>query len=201
MSRGKYAWVGMQFGRLVVLERLPGLRALCRCDCGTVKEVARSNLASGHTQSCGCLHREAMAKRLNAHGKVKTREYISWASMLWRCRNPASAAYAGYGGRGIKVCDRWRRSFTAFLEDMGERPGPGCSIDRIDNDGDYTPDNCRWATAKEQARNRRPTFWITIQGEKKSLAEWCEVYGRPYHRVWCRIRRRGWEPERALTTP
>jgi hypothetical protein len=155
--------IGKRFGRLTVTKRLKVKWVtvwLCRCSCGEITKVFGSNLRSGHTQSCGCLTKEITAQRNRAnirHGHCvaykSTRIYRIWSSMLERCRTPQHRAYKHYGGRGIRVCEQWL-IFENFLADMGERP-PGRSLDRIDNDGNYEPSNCRWATQTEQVRNRR----------------------------------------------
>lgn len=124
--------------------------------------------------------------------------YSTWLSMRARCSNPNVTYYADYGGRGITVCDRWQTSFEAFLEDMGEKPA-GTSIERIDRDGHYEPGNCRWATLREQGRNKRNNLKLTLNGETRLLVEWSERTGIPYRKIRARLDR-GWSAERALTT-
>lgn len=148
--------IGRRFGRLLVLSRTDRvgkenkLKWLCRCDCGVEKRIQRYNLISGASSSCGCFQREFHT----THGMYKMPHYETWKGMIQRCHNPNSADYYLYGARGIRVCERWR-DFKAFHADMGERPGQEFSLEREDNDGDYEPANCRWATATEQAKHRR----------------------------------------------
>lgn len=125
--------------------------------------------------------------------------YNNWQAMLERCRNPKKDSWAHYGGRGIKVCDRWQ-DFSAFIEDMGEKPAPEYSLDRIDPNGDYEPSNCRWATWTEQARNQRESVSATVDGEKKPLKEWAELTGIKYGTLYTRIFLWGWSPKEAIKT-
>lgn len=134
-------------------------------------------------------------------GPSDTPTYRSWRSMIYRCHKPTDKSYPRYGARGITACQRWRDNFEAFLEDMGHRPGPEYSLDRIDNDGPYAPENCRWATREEQSNNRRCTFHVTFQGQTKPLQAWAAIVGLPGRAIRRRLLELGWPPERALTEP
>ena len=152
---------------------------VCLCTCGNITVVYVSNLGRGHTESCGCLHSEKITQKFHRHGcSGKTDEYITWASMQGRCGNPNNQKYYRYGGRGIRVCDRWQepngQGFINFLADMGHRPSKKHSIDRIDNDGHYEPSNCKWNTNSNQARNRRTSHLLTFNGKTQCLAAWAE---------------------------
>ena len=159
MKQGKRDMIGRRFGRLVCLrisERKDKTRRLYwwfRCDCGNEKEAAGSSVRYGETPSCGCLHRENVGQTV--HGMARTKLYHVWNSMIQRCHNPKTKRYDCYGGRGIIVCDRWRHSFADFFADMGECPA-GLTIERLNNDGNYEPSNCVWASRHQQARNKRP---------------------------------------------
>lgn len=156
---------GHRYGRLVALREgkskdYPGgdrhLRWVCRCDCGGEAVILASKLTNGHTRSCGCLQSESRAVSSVTHGKSDSPEFAIWGAIKRRCFNPADEAYDRYGGRGITMDPEWAADFAAFYAYIGDRPAPGLSIDRIDNDGSYVPGNIKWSTAKEQANNRRP---------------------------------------------
>lgn len=195
---------GRRFGRLVVIEEAPRPSKYvrcwsCRCDCGTIKTVAQGNLLQSRIHSCGCLHDEVAGKCNKTHGLTGTPEYRVWGGMWTRCRNKHEQSFQHYGARGIQVCDRWR-SFEHFLADMGPRPSAEHSIDRLDVNGDYTPENCRWATQTDQARNRRTNRIIEHDGETRTLAEWSELTGISIGTLWWRLEQ-DWSPSRILETP
>ena len=193
---------GQRFTRLIALEivgrtKHRTTRWKCRCDCGVESVVQSRDLTHGHTRSCGCLQREITSARSITHGLSKSSTYNSWLKMRTRCNNKTVINYAAYGGRGIRVCVRWDTSFENFLADMGERP-PNKTLDRIDNDGDYTPSNCRWATRSEQARNRRSTRMLTYDGRTQCLEAWADQLGINSVAIHTRLKR-GWPLADALT--
>jgi hypothetical protein len=192
---------GQRYGRLVAVRVDPGdpLKWLCRCDCGTTKFVRVTHVRAGRTQSCGCLKLQRSIESHTTHGMVDAPEYTVWATMFQRCTNPNHDKFATYGGRGISVCERWF-FFENFFADMGQRPTPLHSIDRKDNDGNYEPENCRWATQKEQARNRRTSRMLNFQGRDMTLAEVAEISGVNYDLLKKRTKM-GWDAERAVMTP
>jgi hypothetical protein len=173
----------------------------CICkNCGKHFSVTGRNIREKKVKSCGCLTFELKSKAHRKHGMFGSRLYLSWAHMISRCSNKNDSAYKNYGGRGIKVCDEWKESFENFEKwALEEGYNEKLTIDRIDVNGNYEPSNCRWATYTEQVRNRRSTVIVEIDGEKKPLAEWCEIYNMKYSLVHKRIFDRNWEPKKALT--
>lgn len=201
MARPKLQLLNQRFGRLFVIEDKgsdkKGSLWLCQCDCGSTKIVYGSHLVSASVVSCGCYHyeRQTSAKK---HGKRHSKAYVTWVNMRQRCGNPKNTAWPSYGGRGIRVCEQWC-SFEAFYADMGDPP-PGMSLDRIDVNGDYSKDNCRWATGKQQARNKSDNRMIEFDGKVQSLGAWAEETGIDYYTLHSRLKR-GWSIEDALTRP
>lgn len=203
---------GQIFGRLTVLKRVPcQVKSVvweCLCSCGSKKNVRSGDIVSGRTVSCGCRGREVAAEngRLNVgkkqdrhgHARRNTSTYGIWRGMKQRCLNKNSGEYVNYGGRGISVCDRWL-VFDNFLADMGERP-EGHHIDRINNDGNYEPANCRWVTPKQNQRHTRKSRMVEAFGEVRCLAEWAELKGIRALTIHKRLRR-GMDAEQALATP
>lgn len=193
---------GKRFGRWIVLERskkvAPHIHWRCRCQCGTERDVSGVHLRAGRTRSCGCYQKEIRGQLHRTHGLTNSPEYGAWSRMITRCEAKNNPEYHRYGGRGIKVCAKWRKSFLAFLADMGPRPTSRHSLDRIDNNGNYTPSNCRWATKQEQARNTRRNRYVVVRGERMTLIEAVERYGGNYGTVKWRINARGMSIEKAL---
>lgn len=174
----------------------------CKCRCGNETSVSTYKLASGHTKSCGCYNLEVLAARSKTHGesvgKKHSPTYCSWSCMIQRGTNPNINESHNYSGRGISVCERWRR-FENFLADMGRRP-PGTMLDRIDANGNYEPSNCRWATRVESANNTRASRRITFNGKTQTITQWSREAGLGDRNLANRLRL-GWSLERALTTP
>lgn len=198
---------GLRFTRLLVQSRAGTDKQgnatwHCRCDCGTTLTTRGFQLRNGESKSCGCLTTDQLIERNTSHGKTGTREWWTWIHMQQRCENPNSRRYERYGGRGIKICKRWRDSFENFLSDMGQRPSPLHTIERIDNDGDYEPKNCKWATKQEQNHNTSQTRFVQYKGKRLSLTQAVQhtTSGITRGGAFSRLRR-GWTVEQALDTP
>ena len=194
---------GHRFGRWTVIDRAPNRGSKIamwnvKCDCGTVSVVPGGHLRSGASTSCGCARRETCAANKTIHGASSDPEYNVWKSMKARCHG--KHVDKNYGGRGIVVCDAWRNSYASFKADMGPRPSPEHSIDRIDNNGPYAPGNCRWVTRDVQNRNKRDNRLLTFNGETRLAYDWGEIVGLPGVEVRKRVHN-GMAPELALTKP
>lgn len=198
---------GQRFCRLVALHPAGTscgghVNWLCACDCGKKKVASSSNLQRGNAKSCGCLQSEGRPPVNRTHGASKTAVYGAWEQMIARCSNPSNAAYVNYGGRGIAVCDRWQRGdgsksgFECFVADMGSRPSD-TTLDRINNDGNYEPGNCRWATKIQQQNNMRSNRMVEILGRKQTVAQWCREFGRNRRMVYKRLSL-GWSIQDAI---
>jgi len=173
---------GRVFGRLAVVFRTEERKCgsivwECRCECGKVVHAKSTNLHLGLTRSCGCYQKDMQRKAVTRHGRARTPEYRAWADLKVRCTCQTNSRWDGYGGRGISVCERWLESFEAFFEDMGERPSSKHSIDRIDNNGNYEPSNCRWATWEEQYKSRSCNVFIEYKGETDTISGWSRRLG------------------------
>lgn len=198
---------GQRFGRLTVIERAENrvqpnghccTQWLCKCDCGKEVVVSALNLKRGHTRSCGCL--------VKSHGVRYTRIYNVWCKIKSRCYNPKDIVFKHYGGRGIVMCEEWKNNPKAFFEwaiangyDKNAKRGE-CTIDRIDVNGNYEPNNCRWATQKEQCNNKRNNYLITYNNETHTVAEWSRKINMHLNTLYARLYK-GWSVEKTLTTP
>ena len=194
---------GLYFGRLKVIgqEGILGSKLICICECGQTKVARLSHLKSGSVKSCGCLLIDTPKKIFGKTLASKTLEYKVWYGMKRRCCDPNHHAYLRYGGRGIIVCDTWlgEYGFIEFMKDMGERP-KGYTLDRINNDGPYTPSNCRWTDYYQQANNRANNIRITYLQRSQTKAEWCKEFGINYTTLDERLKR-GWSFEKSILTP
>lgn len=197
-NKHKILEIGSKFGRLVVtshagVDKRNKTLYNTICECGVNVIAYATELRSGHTKSCGCLRSELSSKRMTTHGATKnykiSKEFSTWCSIKQRCLDKNSKSYENYGGRGIKICDRWLNSFENFLNDMGEKPSNKHSIDRIDVNGNYEPNNCRWATQKEQMRNVRHNVILEYNNTKMTMAEASEKSKIPYYIIQQRIRK------------
>ncbi len=169
-----------------------------RCACGNSREADGVAVRSGRITTCHKCAKQRAILRQSTHGLTNTAEFRIWTDIHTRCYNQRRPEYPNYGGRGIRMCKRWRASFADFLSDMGSRPSPHHSIDRINNDGNYEPGNCRWATRREQALNRRTNVLVTINGQRRTLSEWAEQSGIAFKTVYRRWKA-GWNIYRLLT--
>lgn len=176
----------------------------CRCECGRLCDKERQTLLKWPNISCGCKRSKSNpiiknTSKKKKHGKSKSVEFATWGRMINRCCNPNFSDFRNYGGRGIKVCDRWLHSFETFLSDMGERPTNKTSLDRINVDGDYSPENCRWADWTEQGRNRRNTKYLSVNGVRKPIVEWAAEYNIAMNKLQYRLDVLELDPYTALT--
>lgn len=201
---------GQKFSRLTVIHHIDGYYWLCRCECGVEKRVKSSNLKSGNVRSCGCLSVDRSKLTNRKHGGFGTPEYYLWNAMIHRCTHETCDKWEYYGGRGIDVCSRWRNGenglhgFECFLADMGSRPTPKHTLDRINNAADYSPDNCKWITHKENCRNRRSNVMVVYDGREMLLSDAVQyVYNGPkawnlFSGVYYPRTRAGMTPQEAL---
>jgi len=191
--------IGMKFGRLTVADRAENdgrnIRWNCICECGGKAICRTSSLLSGNSKSCNCLSVDNLIKRSTTHGQSKTKIYTQWSDMKNRCNNPKNSHYKNYGGRGIEVCKEWNEDYLVFIKWASENGyDKKLEIDRINVNGNYEPSNCRWATIKQQSRNKRNTFYLKIDGVIKPFAEWCEIYDINYKLAHERYTK-GYEPK------
>lgn len=208
---GKSIFPGERFSRLTTIERQDKAspsgrirsRWLCQCDCGNLVVVESGNLRSGNSRQCGACANLTRSEAKKSHGHARqrkpTKAYYTWLAMRRRCRNQNDKSYERYGGRGISVDPRWD-TFERFLADMGEPPSPDHQIERKDNDGPYSPENCIWATRQRQANNKSNNRLLEIGGVYKTLAQWCRDYSIDRHRVRARLDK-GWPLQDALERP
>ena len=203
---------GKRFGRLIAIEPVGKVKHgettewLCRCDCGNLTITKGQYLRGGNTKSCGCLQKELAAERMRQretkHGECRTRLYRIWVNMKNRCNCPNNTHYECYGGRGIKVCKDWMESYENFKNwAINNGYSDTLTLDRIDVNKDYYPENCRWVTRHEQALNRRTTYQITYKGETKTFFEWSQIVGIDSKTLRSRVTERNWSVEEAFTTP
>lgn len=190
---------GMRFGRLIAIKRIGSKNGfalwLCRCDCGNTKDVVTALLTTNRTMSCGCLATESK-RSPKTHGMSGSRVYTIWCGMISRCRLPNRKGAKNYVGKGVKVCQRWE-NFGNFLHDMGE-PTEGMTIERNNSDGDYSPDNCRWATRREQRHNTSDALFVEFKGVHKPLSVLADEFGIKYHTLYARVILKGMPLNQAL---
>ena len=196
--------IGKRFGKLIVKERLENdkngkARWLCECDCGNLSTTKTSYLTSGQTKSCGCIKKSVLGDNTRKHGMSNSRMYNIWCMIKRRCYKKKAQYYKNYGGRGIKMSNGWKNSFEKFWEDMKEGYREELTIERINNNGNYCKENCRWANRNEQMNNMRRNRIICFNGVSKTMSEWSKETGIPYSTIRSRFRY-GWTVEKALTT-
>lgn len=199
MSTSRKPMINKRFGKLLVtkvayVDRYYNLAYECICDCGKTCTKLGGNLRRGASTNCGCTTWD----RLKTHQMTDTPEYRSWMAMKRRCYDMKRLEYKNYGARGIGVCEEWRESFENFYRDMGKRPN-NTSLDRIDNERNYAPDNCRWATIDQQSGNKRNTTMLTYSGETLPLSEWAKKLGINYQTFYSRIKRYQWDDEQKFS--
>lgn len=195
---------GQRFGRWTVIREYGRQNGhvtwLCECDCGNTSVVCTGDLRQGKSTSCGCFHNEMVANITKSHEMAGTRLYSIWSNMIQRCTNMNRSDYKRYGGRGITVCDEWKDSFQAFNDwAVSNGYADDLTLDRIDSNGNYEPQNCRWATYKEQGNNKRSNRLLTYNGETHTIAEWADIVGIKSSIIYQRINCYKWSVERALT--
>lgn len=202
MPKSPSDFIGRTFHRLTVTNTAPRRKGhnywACVCSCGKERIIAETSLKRGYTKSCGCLRNERVRAVRVSHDLSSSPEYFVWRAMLTRCENPKYRYFHDYGGRGITVCERWH-SFGNFIGDMGRRPSDKYSIERIDNDLGYSPENCKWILRVRQNDNRRRSRYLTLNGETHLLTEWSRQTGISHPTLIYRLKA-GWSVERALTT-
>lgn len=211
MPRKRENLIGKRYSRLLVIDYAPDYicktgkatsQWLCKCDCGNKLIVSRGHLKNSHTQSCGCLQKQRISEIKKTHGMDGTRLHNIWRSMISRCCTKSSGSYNNYGARGIKVCSEWISNFCNFqIWAVKNGYNDDLYLERIDNNGDYCPENCCWISYKAQQRNKRTNHFMTCDGETKTMIEWSEITGINYGTLSNRVNALKWSDEKALKTP
>jgi len=195
-------WTTIEVFRKIDGRGVKRIYVRCMCDCGNERDVLRYHLVSGNSKNCGCVLRSKQTIHGESSSRIQneTSEHRIWCGIKSRCLNEKNTEYHNYGGRGIAICDRWNDSFELFLKDMGRRPSSRHSIDRIDNNSGYSPENCRWATSSQQNRNKRNNRILVVNGESKTMTEWAEIFGIRVGTISERLRR-GLSHQESVTKP
>lgn len=201
MSKKDIDLTGKRLGRLLVIYKVGIDRWMCRCDCGNEKDIRCDHLISGQIKSCRCLQAERSSNASTTHGLSGSSIYGIWSQIKSRCYRKTDKLYKFYGGRGIKMCKRWRDNFNDFYSDVGERPSRLLSLDRKDNNGNYKPSNVRWATRNQQAQNKRTNVNITYKGKRQCIAVWAREVGINETTLYRRIVTSNWSIKKAMTFP